>query len=221
MNRRIAQALVVALCSLLAREAAADGLIRDGVGAIPIGRGGTNIAFADNGAVLLDNPAGMVNCVVTGNTSLTGGGVFNDHSGNLTIVTSQLTHNSATYTGLLGGGAIVAGDHSLLTMLGSEVSNNTADGVGGGIQIFESARADIRTSGVDDNSSDGNDGGIAVGDVGFTPGFLTLVNSHVEPAPFRLSAQCNRVMTLDGHLEAVSIEFARKPSLMRAQLRIR
>ena len=40
-----------------------------------------------------------------------------------------------------------------------------------------------------------------------------LVNSHVEPAPFRLSAQCNRVMTLDGHLEAVSIEFTRKPSL--------
>jgi aspartate-semialdehyde dehydrogenase len=40
-----------------------------------------------------------------------------------------------------------------------------------------------------------------------------LVNSHIEPAPFRLSAQCNRVMTLDGHLEAVSIEFVRKPSL--------
>src|SRR5262249_13504281 len=38
----------------------------------------------------------------------------------------------------------------------------------------------------------------------------TLTNGHIEPAPFRLSAHCNRVMTLDGHLEAVSIEFARK-----------
>jgi aspartate-semialdehyde dehydrogenase len=41
----------------------------------------------------------------------------------------------------------------------------------------------------------------------------TVANGHVDPATFRLSAQCNRVMTLDGHLEAVSIEFERKPSL--------
>jgi aspartate-semialdehyde dehydrogenase len=41
----------------------------------------------------------------------------------------------------------------------------------------------------------------------------TVSNGHVDAATFRLSAQCNRVMTLDGHLEAVSIEFARKPAL--------
>ena len=35
--------------------------MRDGLGAISCGRGGTNIAFADNGVVLLDNPAGLVN----------------------------------------------------------------------------------------------------------------------------------------------------------------
>lgn len=39
----------------------ADGVIRDSVGAIPAGRGGANIGYADNGAVLLNNPAGMVN----------------------------------------------------------------------------------------------------------------------------------------------------------------
>ena len=38
-----------------------DGVVRDGLGACSIGRGGTNIAFADNGEVLYDNPAGMVN----------------------------------------------------------------------------------------------------------------------------------------------------------------
>lgn len=37
-----------------------DGVIRDGVGAIASGRGGTNLAFGDNGEVLLDNPAGMM-----------------------------------------------------------------------------------------------------------------------------------------------------------------
>jgi long-subunit fatty acid transport protein len=39
----------------------ADGLIRDGVGSISTGRGGVNLAYADNGAVILDNPAGMSN----------------------------------------------------------------------------------------------------------------------------------------------------------------
>ncbi len=41
----------------------------------------------------------------------------------------------------------------------------------------------------------------------------TLSDGRIAPASFRLSAHCNRVMTLDGHLETVSIEFARKPSL--------
>jgi long-chain fatty acid transport protein len=48
------------LLALIARSLA-DGVIRDGLGARSAGRGGTNIAFADNGVVLFDNPAGMVN----------------------------------------------------------------------------------------------------------------------------------------------------------------
>ena len=51
----------VVATALLAPHAIADGVVRDGLGAISGGRGGTNIAFADNGQVLLDNPAGMVN----------------------------------------------------------------------------------------------------------------------------------------------------------------
>jgi long-chain fatty acid transport protein len=39
----------------------ADGVILNGLAPRSIGRGGTNIAFADNGAVLFDNPAGAVN----------------------------------------------------------------------------------------------------------------------------------------------------------------
>lgn len=41
--------------------ALADGVIRDGLGAISSGRGGANIAHSDNGEILLDNPAAMVN----------------------------------------------------------------------------------------------------------------------------------------------------------------
>lgn len=39
----------------------ADGVIRDGLGARSSGRGGANIAFADTGVILYDNPAGMTN----------------------------------------------------------------------------------------------------------------------------------------------------------------
>ena len=61
MNR-----LRIAFCCLgialsLSGTAAADGVMRDGLGAISCGRGGTNIASADNGVVLLDNPAGLAN----------------------------------------------------------------------------------------------------------------------------------------------------------------
>ncbi|HMQ31721.1 MAG TPA: aspartate-semialdehyde dehydrogenase, partial [Chloroflexaceae bacterium] len=35
----------------------------------------------------------------------------------------------------------------------------------------------------------------------------------VEPAPFVLSAHCNRVPVLEGHLECLSVSFARRPSL--------
>lgn len=40
----------------------------------------------------------------------------------------------------------------------------------------------------------------------------TLADGGIRPAAFRLSAHCNRVATMDGHLETVSIEFERKPS---------
>src|SRR5436190_1151692 len=44
----------------------ADGVIRDGIGPISTGRGGTNLGFADNAAIIYDNPAGMSNIANTG-----------------------------------------------------------------------------------------------------------------------------------------------------------
>src|SRR5579864_4794039 len=38
----------------------------------------------------------------------------------------------------------------------------------------------------------------------------TLAHGTVEPAPITLSAQCNRVATVDGHLEAVSVGLGRR-----------
>ena len=58
--RRPPQILFGAALSLLGvGSALADGIILDGVSAYTIGRGGTNIGFADNGSILHDNPAAM------------------------------------------------------------------------------------------------------------------------------------------------------------------
>lgn len=59
--RRSASVLAWCLALSSAASALGDGVVRDGVGATSTGRGGTNIAHSDNGAVLLDNPAGIVN----------------------------------------------------------------------------------------------------------------------------------------------------------------
>jgi long-chain fatty acid transport protein len=52
--------VVLALAAGSAGWALADGVVRDGLGAISAARGGTNLAFGDNGSVLMDNPAGML-----------------------------------------------------------------------------------------------------------------------------------------------------------------
>jgi long-subunit fatty acid transport protein len=51
--------LVLFLCG--SETLQADGFIRDGLGARSIGRGGLNLGFADNGQIVLENPAAIVN----------------------------------------------------------------------------------------------------------------------------------------------------------------
>ncbi len=41
----------------------------------------------------------------------------------------------------------------------------------------------------------------------------TLHGGSVQPAPFVISAHCNRVPVLEGHLECLSLAFVRRPSL--------
>jgi len=61
-SRRVVVGLCLCGLFLAAQRAVfADGVVRDGLGAISSGRGGTNIAHSDNGVILLDNPAALVN----------------------------------------------------------------------------------------------------------------------------------------------------------------
>jgi long-chain fatty acid transport protein len=61
MNIRCIGICWLGWCALALPAAYADGVFRDSVGATSSGRGGTNISHSDNGAILLSNPAGMVN----------------------------------------------------------------------------------------------------------------------------------------------------------------
>jgi long-chain fatty acid transport protein len=61
---------LVLVFAVLTAEVHADGVVRDGIGAISTGRGGTNIGFADNAAIILDNPAAMTNVPGCGFTEL-------------------------------------------------------------------------------------------------------------------------------------------------------
>ncbi|MFQ5733213.1 MAG: OmpP1/FadL family transporter [Planctomycetaceae bacterium] len=60
-RRRILLLLTAVALSISTRSALADGVVRDSVGAVSSGRGGANIAHSDNGAIILSNPAAMVN----------------------------------------------------------------------------------------------------------------------------------------------------------------
>lgn len=64
--RAVASAWAISWFAFSTTSLEANGLIREGVGPISSGRGGTNLGFADNGAILLDNPAAMVNVAGTG-----------------------------------------------------------------------------------------------------------------------------------------------------------
>lgn len=61
-SRSAFASLLLAIITLAGFSAAAfaDGVMRDGIGAVSTSRGGTNLGFADTGTMILDNPGAMV-----------------------------------------------------------------------------------------------------------------------------------------------------------------
>ena len=65
MSRSLSRWIVFYACLAWTANAWADGVMLDGLSPRAIGRGGTNMGFADNGAIVLENPGAMTN--VNGN----------------------------------------------------------------------------------------------------------------------------------------------------------
>jgi long-chain fatty acid transport protein len=76
MRRTWMACLALAALLLVARDALADGVMLDGVSPRATGRGGTNVGYADNGAMILDNPAAMTNVEGDGLLDVGGDGVL-------------------------------------------------------------------------------------------------------------------------------------------------
>ena len=78
MIRTFLLALLVCLCA--GNFVLADGVVRDSIGARTTGRGGVNLGYADNGAIIVDNPAGLSNINGLGLTDYGFDALFTDLS---------------------------------------------------------------------------------------------------------------------------------------------
>ena len=67
--RLLRLSLASIVLAMVITPAKGDGVVRDGVGAISTARGGTNLGFADNAAIILDNPAGCRTSATAGSGS--------------------------------------------------------------------------------------------------------------------------------------------------------
>ncbi len=101
---------------------------------------GGGICFSNTGLVS-DNTATIENVVFDGNEAAIGGGIsINGNSGysyGITVTMDGLTVNDNEATNGEGGGIHVSGNIAKVSLSDSAVTNNTANGCGGGIYLFE------------------------------------------------------------------------------------
>lgn len=140
-----------------------------------------NTSLSNGGGI--SNSDGTVtisgNSEIRNNTSrLFGGGIFTDgDSATMTITDTTISNNESTHhhgggiraqQGKLtatktiwsgnesngdGGAILVEGDETVFTLVDSTVTGNTAEGVGGGIRVYENALATIINTTIYDNTA--------------------------------------------------------------------
>ncbi|MCM3872256.1 MAG: CSLREA domain-containing protein [Pyrinomonadaceae bacterium] len=126
------------------------------------GPGGGHIAVSGNNASrvlrVTGSPVFLTRLKITEGMAVGGAGIFND-GGDLTVFLCTVSGNNGT-TGVGGGiSNSTAGQQSgLLNLHSSTISNNTADGGGGG--LFQIATAFITNTTISNNSTAGSGGGI-------------------------------------------------------------
>ncbi|QDT92883.1 choice-of-anchor Q domain-containing protein [Gimesia algae] len=126
----------------------------------------------------------LINSLVDGNAAevdvddttavVNGGGILNGQlglQGTLTLTNSDVTNNSA-----VDGGGIFNNDQSVITIVDSEISGNTASSDGGGLFNDLQATVDILRSSISGNTSTEDGGGIYNNDLAS----VTITDSKVN-----------------------------------------
>jgi hypothetical protein len=119
---------------------------------------------ATSGGGLYTDPNAQVtitNCTFSGNTATNGGGIYNVQSNTVTLINSTVSGNSASGGvggSSNGGGGIYTGSGTALTLTNTTVSGNTTGANGGGLWNFGTAT--LTHSTISGNSATQGGGGI-------------------------------------------------------------
>jgi hypothetical protein len=103
----------------------------------------------------------VANSLITGNTAQWGGGIYNDATGELTVVNSEISGNTATSTG--GGGGIYNWG-GLAFVFDSVISDNDSGTTGGGLLNANNGSLTISRTTVSGNDATTLGGGLFNGD---------------------------------------------------------
>jgi poly(3-hydroxybutyrate) depolymerase len=115
---------------------------------------------ASGGAIVSYGALTITDSLLEGNKALNGGALYPRWPGALTTIqNSVLRNNQATDTSNGWGGAILAWDGAQVTILDSEIYNNTAQ-IGGGIYNFDNSLLSIVESTLRNNHAAASGGGL-------------------------------------------------------------
>lgn len=125
---------------------------------------------SSGGGLLNEGNLELLDCTVTGNTAVAGGGIWNE-GGRVTLMNTTVSGNGATNS---GGGIGNFGDMSSLEITRSTISTNTASNNGSGIAVY-SGQIEAINSTVSGNTETGGGGIWAQGDT-----FVSLTHCTID-----------------------------------------
>jgi uncharacterized repeat protein (TIGR01451 family) len=132
---------------------------------------GGGVLQSGNGALTINSS------LITGNqsqgTAGQGGGVRYDGTGDVKIIASQFTNNTAVGN---GGGFLNTND-AALTISASTFNNNRSNGLGGGLFLATGVASSLTNVTISNNVAQGNGGGLY--DAGNNGGLITLQNDTI------------------------------------------
>ena len=132
------------------------------------------------GGILNEENLAITGCVVTANNATMTGGGISHRLGSLSLVASEVSHNTAASN---GGGLVVSASSTpanvgKLVIRQSQINDNSAMLDGGGINLSQSSRLEIEESEIAGNTAGRNGGGVFVASAGLVLSDSIVAENH-------------------------------------------